>query len=149
MQIRIPKDDTDKIMGLLMAVSKEFPEHTQDVLQLTRSAKHGITVEILPLTFSRTRPQEGYYRKWCRGFATSVGMSPDAMHEEMLCITFGSEQVSTLWGWRREPSLRSGDVTSEQYSMLIEVLIQTAAEFGFVIPPAMREAEKENSDEKG
>ena len=125
-------------MGLLMAISQEFPEAVHDLLQLTRSAKNGITVEISPLVFKHSREQENYYRKWCREFANFIGMTPHTMHDEMLCIYFGYETVTTPWGWRRNPFIRSGKLTIEQYGELIETLIRTAAEQGFVVPPPVR-----------
>ena len=141
MEIRILKDDSDRIMGLLMAISKEFPEHTHDLLQLTRSVQNGLTVEILPLTFERSRQQEKYYRKWCGEFGNFCGLPPDKMHEEMLSECFGSDNVSTPFGWRRIPHKRSADASRVDYSDLIETLIRIASEFGFVVPPPQVKAE--------
>lgn len=135
MFLEFPKTQSDKIMALLMALSQVFPDAIQDLLQLTRSSKHGITVEIKPLTFNRTREQEKYYRKYCGEFAKFCGNTPDEMHEEMLSICFGSEMVNTPFGWRRRPFKRSADAHRTDYSELIETLIRVAAGFGFVVPP--------------
>ena len=129
-------------MGLLMAISQEFPESAHDLLQLARSAQRGITVEILPLTVQRSRDQENYYRKWAGEFGAFCGLPPDEMHDELLCLTFGSETVNTPFGWRRVPSKRSGRVTREEYGELIETLCRTAAGMGFVVPPPIRKRQE-------
>jgi hypothetical protein len=58
------------------------------------------------------------------------------MHEELLCQTFGTEEVETKFGTKRRPAKRSGQVKKEEYSLLIEQLIITAAQMGFAVPPA-------------
>ena len=58
------------------------------------------------------------------------------MHEELLCQTFGTEEVETKFGVKRRPAKRSGQVKKEEYSLLIEQLIITAAQMGFAVPPA-------------
>ena len=57
------------------------------------------------------------------------------MHEEILCIAFGSEEIETRFGLRRRPLKRSGKIKREEYSDLIEHLIITAANMGFAVPP--------------
>ena len=97
---------------------------------------------------SRTRPQEGYYRKWCREFAEFCGMTPDEMHNEMLYQAFGTIEVETKFGWRKRPNKRSRTTTKEEFSTLIDTLIRTAAEMGFAIPPAHKvDHDEENNSE--
>ena len=128
------------MMGLLMSIHKVFPELVDDLLQLTRSSKHGITVEIKPLTFDHTSEQRGYYRKFCGEFAKWAGNTPDEMHDELLSICFGSEMVNTPFGWKRRPFKRSADAHRTDYSELIETLIRVASGFGFVVPPPTKKS---------
>ena len=78
-------------------------------------------------------PELRYYTKsaYTRG-------SPDEMHEHMLSTAYGSEVHRTRLGLRIRPLQRSSDASREDYSMLIETLIRTAAEMGFVVPPPER-----------
>lgn len=148
MQIKISSNDSAKLMAFLMPLSKVFPEHTNDMLQLMRSAPNGVTVEILPTKVEQTDEQRGYYRQQVKNFADWCGMIPDAMHEEILCECFGSDTLSTPFGWRRIPHKRSGNVNRADYSALIETLIRVAAEMGYVVPPPMRKLPKgENSEQ--
>jgi hypothetical protein len=57
------------------------------------------------------------------------------MHDEMLCLAYGSEEVETKFGIKRRPMKRSGQLTAKKYSELIHVLVMTAAEMGFAVPP--------------
>lgn len=137
MFLEFPITQSNKIMALLMTLSQVFPDAVQDLLQLTRSAKHGITVEIKPLTFNRTREQEKYYRKYCKHFADWCGYPPDEMHDELLCICFGSDMVANpiSGGYTKVPHKRSADAHRVNYSELIETLIRVASRLGFVVPP--------------
>jgi hypothetical protein len=63
-------------------------------------------------------------------------MTPDEMHEEMLCMTFGSVEVETKFGMRRRPVTRSGETNTATYSRLIDNLINTAADMDFRVPPS-------------
>ena len=78
--------------------------------------------------------EENYYRKWCRDFATFCGMTPDEMHDELLCQTFGS-------GVRRRPVKRSSKAARTDYSELVETLCRVAAETGYYIPPPHEDRE--------
>ena len=69
-------------------------------------------------------------------------MTPDEMHEEMLCQTFGSEEVDTKMGIRRRPIKRSSGTNTSTYAELIETLVRVSSELGFVVPlPNTREYE--------
>jgi hypothetical protein len=63
-------------------------------------------------------------------------MTPDEMHEEMLCQCYGSTEHATKFGIRRRPAKRSNDADKSDYSELIETLCRVAAEVGFYVPPA-------------
>ena len=143
MEIRIHKNEQDKIMGLLMAISKEFPEHVADLLQLTRSAKNGITVEVAPLKLHHSRPQENYYRKWVRELANHIGNTPDEMHNYLLGECYGREAVDTGLGLMVRPLQRSSTAEREEYGELIETLIRVAAWHEFVVPPPVKRADHE------
>ena len=127
------------MVTFLTMVSREFPEITTDLLQLIKHVKHGITVEISPYDPDRTRPQENYYRKWCREFGKFTGDTPDEMHNHILCICYGSVTTKTLTAFRHRPVKRSSGASRIEYGELIETLIRTAAEMGFVVPPPQRD----------
>lgn len=139
MEIRILKHDSAGIMGLLMAISQQFPEHTNDLLQLTRSVKDGLSVEIRPIKINHSRDQENYYRKWCREFGIFTGDTPDEMHAHIMRETFGTVMVTTGTGMKvRANRETSSSLSVEEYAELIETLIRVAANFGFVVPPPIR-----------
>ena len=100
-----------------------------------------MTIELKPQKTNRSRPQENYYRKWSREFGKHVGLTPNEMHEEILCIHFGSEDVDTHFGVKRRPMQRSGQSDREEYKDLIETLIRVSAEMDYTIPePAIDDA---------
>ena len=66
-------------------------------------------------------------------------MTPDELHDELLCRAFGSEEISTKFGIKRRPLKRSGDTNRSKYSELIDILIMTAAEMGLAVPAPKEE----------
>jgi hypothetical protein len=66
-------------------------------------------------------------------------MTPDEMHNELLCICYGSEEIETKFGVMRRPLQRSSSADTREYSELIDLLINVAAEMGFAVPPAPSE----------
>lgn len=138
MEIRIPSDEPSKLIGLLVSLSHDFPEYTQELIQLTRSCPNGLTIEVLPTKLNHTDSQRRYYRKWCGEFAKFTGNTPDEMHEHMLSTTYGTEIVETRLGQFQRPVQRSSESSRTEYSELIETMIRIAANFGFVVPPAIR-----------
>ena len=63
-------------------------------------------------------------------------MTPDEMHEELLCECFGSTEHATKFGIKRRPAKRSSDLSREEYGQLVETLCRVAAEIGYYVPPA-------------
>jgi len=110
-------------------------EERADELKHLLGSSEGIRVEVLADKKDRSRSQENYYRKWSRAFGSHCGLMPDEIHDELLCLAFGSTEVETKFGIRRRPSQRSADCTSSTYAELIEVLIRVSAEMGFRVPP--------------
>jgi len=141
MHIEITQNEPAKMLGFLMAVHKVFPEAVQDLLQLTRSAKNGITVEIVPYVFKQTNEQRGYYWQEEKKFAAWAGNTPDEMHNHLLCECYGTDFVSSAIGMQRRPQKRSSEATKIEYSELIETLIRVAANFGYVVPPPVKKKE--------
>ena len=136
-----PQSVSNITEALVKLVVRNFDKQTVD--KLVKIMAESINTRKLYITVShkipRSRSQEGYYRKWSRGFAEFCGMTPDEMHNEMLLQTFGTIEVETKFGWRKRPIKRSNNTTKQEFSSLIETLIRTAAEMGFDIPPAHRE----------
>tara|TARA_R110000796_G_scaffold48394_2_gene116020 strand:+ start:531 stop:953 length:423 start_codon:yes stop_codon:yes gene_type:complete len=110
-------------------------EERADELKHLLGSSEGIRVEVVADKKDRSRSQENYYRKWSRAFGSHCGLMPDEIHDELLCLAFGSTEVETKFGIRRRPSQRSADCTSSTYAELIEVLIRVSAEMGFRVPP--------------
>ena len=124
---------------LMEELTFHYPAKQQEILAFfikAISKKKGLVIEIEEAKKSRSRQQERYYRKWCAEFAKHCGMFPDEMHEELLCRAFGSETVERKMGVVRRTHQRSGDVGVGDYARLIDVLISTAGELGFRVPPA-------------
>ena len=135
MQLHIPRAQSQKIISLFQLFSGIFPEAVNELVETNRAAKEGITIEVTPLKLRRTRPQENYYRKYCAEFARFCGLSPDEMHDELLCQTFGSTEHATKFGIRRRPAKRSDKTSRTDYSELVETLCRVGAEMGYYIPP--------------
>jgi hypothetical protein len=131
LKLKLVTTDTKKVTALLGLC---FPSRVEDINSFKDLDSITITAEKTPV--GRTRPQENYYRQWCNKFGHWCGLTPDEMHEELLCQTFGTEEVETKFGVKRRPAKRSGQVKKEEYSLLIEQLIITAAQMGFAVPPA-------------
>lgn len=135
MKFIIEKDQNQKqLTGLLFALAHSFPARNEEIVNLTAEMSVGATLELRPLKTNRTRPQENYYRVWSREFAKHVGLTPDEMHHEILCIHFGSEEIDTPFGMKRRPFQRSSISSKTEYMELIDTLIRVAAEMGFDIP---------------
>ena len=105
-----------------------------ELLALLSDMPLGINVTMNKIKRSRSRRQENYYRKWVNEFAKFCGMTHDELHEELLCRSYGSEDISTKFGIIRRPIKRSRETTQSKYSELIDQLILTAAEMGFAVP---------------
>ena len=138
MELRIQKAESDKIVQLFRTVVEIDPDCSQRLVDVGKKAKLGVRVLIDPIVAERTRRQEGYYRKWAREFGRFCGMTPDEIHEELLCVTYGSVEVETKFGVRRRPQKRSGETNRISYSELIDTLIRVSSEMGFNVPPAER-----------
>ena len=139
MELRVLNTTPEKILELYEFFRTRFPFASPELSGVIQNAKHGISIEIIPYVFERSREQEKYYRKWAGEFAKFCGMTPDELHDEMLCICFGSEDVATKFGHIRRPLKRSKGTNRVSYSDLIETLIRTAAEMGFDVPPPRRD----------
>ena len=132
--ITVDRKDTEAILELSRLVSEVAPSSVGTLMAMVRGSSDGLTLTIKRTKQGRTRSQENYYRKWCGAFARWCGMTPDEMHEELLCMTFGSEEVHTKMGIKRRPLRRSADASINLYGGLIENLQMTAAQMGFVVP---------------
>ena len=133
--------DESKLSRIILFLQQTLPSRTEEISSLTADMSYGMTLELKPQKTNRSRPQENYYRKWSREFGKHVGLTPNEMHEEILCIHFGSENIDTPFGVKRRPTQRSTQSNREQYTDLIETLIRVAAEMEFNIPePAIDDA---------
>ena len=127
------KRETTDVLTTLAGLNSLFPDQSEELKLLLDV--DSITVTAEKTVKERTRPQENYYRKWIREFAEWAGLTPDEMHEEILCIAFGSEESETKFGTKVRPAKRSSQVKRDEYSFLIDHLIITAAKMGFAVPP--------------
>lgn len=126
--------DIKQLTKLLFYLREIFPARVQEITDLAADMSYGMTIDLKPQKTNRSRPQENYYRKWSRDFGKHVGLTPNEMHEEILCLHFGSEDVETPFGIKRRPTQRSNTSNREEYTELIQTLIRVAAEMDFVIP---------------
>jgi DNA gyrase/topoisomerase IV subunit B len=126
--------DTQQLTKLLFFLRDIFPARLQEIVDLAADMSYGMTIELKPQKTNRSRPQENYYRKWVREFGKHVGLTPNELHEEILCIHFGSEEVDTPFGIKRRPIQRSNDSDRDEFTELIGTLIRVAAEMDFTIP---------------
>ena len=133
--LRVWPTERDLLAGLSAFVAQVEVEQSQELMDMMKSMPHGLTVTIKKARQHHSRAQENYYRKWCNQFAKHCGMTPDELHEELLCICYGSEEIETKFGTKRRPLHRSGTANTKQYSELIDVLLNVSAEMGFAVPP--------------
>ena len=133
--IKIWPTERELMLSLSEFVATAEVERSQELMEMLKTATHGVNVSISKVKKNHSRAQENYYRKWCNQFAKHCGMTPDEMHEELLCIAYGSEEIETKFGIKRRPLHRSGTANSKQYSELIDVLLNVSAEMGFAVPP--------------
>ena len=92
-----------QLTKLLFYLREIFPARVQEITDLAADMSYGMTIDLKPQKTNRSRPQENYYRKWSRDFGKHVGLTPNEMHEEILCLHFGSEDVETPFGIKRRP----------------------------------------------
>tara|TARA_R110000851_G_scaffold87416_1_gene190655 strand:+ start:1152 stop:1580 length:429 start_codon:yes stop_codon:yes gene_type:complete len=123
-----------QLTKLLFYLREIFPARVQEITDLAADMSYGMTIDLKPQKTNRSRPQENYYRKWSRDFGKHVGLTPNEMHEEILCLHFGSQDVETPFGVKRRPTQRSNTSNREEYTELIETLIRVAAEMDYTIP---------------
>jgi len=126
--------DKERLHKLLFFLSELLPTRVEDIRSAAADMSHGVTLEIKPHKTNRSRPQENYYRKWSREFGKHVGLTPNEMHDEILCIHFGNESIETPFGIKRRPVQRSNGSNKEEYAELINTLIRVASEMGYQIP---------------
>jgi hypothetical protein len=133
--VHIPVDQSKGMLSFSLWFVRAFPELADDLSAVISKSHEGLDIDIHPHVPMHSRSQENYYRKWCGEFAAHCGMTPDEMHEELLCICWGSAEVSTPFGIKRRPLKRSGGAKRGDYSTLIETLTFTAGQMGFEVPP--------------
>lgn len=137
MRLDLNKETDSKLIGaIIMDLSAYLP--ADKLINLVKRAKYGISVEIRALRDGKSRSQENYYWKSNRDFANFCGMYPDELHDYLLAKCFGTENIQTRLGPKLRTRVRSSDLTQDEYSVLIEGLIQTAAEFGYIVEPPVR-----------
>ncbi len=136
MELIFHKEDQWALEGSQVLAARSPDGYIKLISMWQTMGDEGLVLTIKPPMRFKSRSQENYYRKWCREFAKHCGLTPDEMHEEILCITYGSEEVETKFGTRRRPAQRSSSASVKEYSELVETLIRVAAEMGFAVPPA-------------
>jgi hypothetical protein len=99
-EIKIPSWHQHSVAHVMLFLKKHYAKHYDTAKQLITESPDGIEVEIRSLRKSRSRQQENYYRKWCRAFAKHTGLTEGEMHEELLCICYGSENTDTMFANR-------------------------------------------------
>jgi len=136
-------EDTEDIDKIIIMAAHANPQDIEEMAAMLKKCDKGLSVEINRHRDSRSRRQEGYYRKWVRSFGEFVGLTEGEMHEEILCQTFGETIVDTKFGKKRRPKQRSADTNTETYGRLIEKLFVLAGGMGFSIPPPARSMDED------
>jgi len=144
MELVFHKSDQWAYEGLQKLASRSPDGYIKLLSMWKTMGDEGLVLTLKPPMRFKTRNQENYYRKWCNQFAKYCGLTPDEMHDELLCITYGSKEVETKFGTRRRPVQRSSSASVKEYSELVETLIRVAAEMGFVVPPPDTRLEDSN-----
>ena len=144
MELIFHKEDQWAFEGLQVLAARSPDGYIKLLSMWKTMGDEGLVLTIKPPMRFKTRSPENYYRKWCGQFAKHCGLTPDEMHEEILCITYGSEEVETKFGTRRRPVQRSSSASVKEYSELVETLIRVAAEMDFAVPPPDTRLEDNN-----
>ena len=134
MSVRVDLSGSKAAEVMLSLCSLE-PERSSVFMDLILAQGDGLVLEIKKARKSHSSQQQRYYRKWLGEFAKFIGYTHDEMHEEMLCRTFGTEYIETKMGDIRRPIKRSSEVGVQEYGFLIDMLIITAAELDYQVPP--------------
>ena len=113
--LKIWPTERELMLSLQEFVAAVEVDRSNDLMEMLKTATHGVTVSISKVKKNHTRSQENYYRKWCNQFAKHCGMTPDEMHNELLCICYGSEEIETKFGVMRRPLQRSSSADTREY----------------------------------
>ena len=88
---QILPSDHEQINSLLSFFKLLEEKKHIGLVDLINDMPLGLTIVVEKVKKERSRQQEKYYRKWCSIFAKHCGLTPDEMHDEMLCRAYGSE----------------------------------------------------------
>lgn len=92
------------------------------------AAPLGIEVRIIKRR--RSNDQNALYWEIVTALANFAGYSKEEMHDEILCDAFGYELVAFRGSERKRPLKRSSQLTTEEFSPLIETAQRWCAEQG-------------------
>lgn len=124
----------DGAVRVLKAIADTYPECREALEQEYRKAKHGFRIEVKAIQLKRSQDANARYWTIVGALADYAGDTKEGMHEEVLCAYHGADVVvNRVTGMaRREPRGRSHDMTTEDFSALMAIAEQWAAENGIV-----------------
>lgn len=108
-----------------MATLAKYGQHWLSMLDLER-----ITFEGKEYKHTRSPAQNNRYWKILTALGNEVGHTKEEMHEEVLCEKFDYEIVE-FRGWKRKrPKKRSSQLTTVEFSELMDIAERWAVEAG-------------------
>lgn len=116
--------------AVLQQFAKWLPAYGEKFERLEKSAYMGVSVEIKAIRPRRSTPQNDMYWALVTALASEVGMTKGQMHEEVLCEKHGYDLVEFRGEVRKVPKGRSHNLTTVDFSELLEIVQQWCAEQG-------------------
>ena len=99
-----------------------------------QAREHGLDAPLgVGITFlkpRRTRNQNDLLWPLCRALGAEVGLTAEEMYEEAACEIFGYELMKFRGHARKRPLKRPSKADRDEYSQIIDLLYQWAAEQG-------------------
>ena len=97
---------------------------------------NGIWAEVRIRKSKHSESQQGYYWMWLHRWGKELGLTAGdverSLHTAVLCEAYGTKgHIRVFDQIVPVPNQRSSDASVDEYSTLIEVLIQMAGEHGF------------------
>lgn len=130
---------------VLAMLASHWPRQHDEIMEMA-DAKLGLDVEVKPIKSKHTDPQRGYYWRslhfWggCLGYTAKE--SETLLHLAVCCEAFGVKETRRIGNSVVEiPNHTSSKLHRDDYSLLIDRMLQMAAVSGVNVPPPERRYE--------
>lgn len=116
--------------AVLEQFARWIPGSRERFEKMADAARLGLSVEIKPIRARRSLEQNAMYWSLVTALADEIGMTKGQMHDEALCELHGYDLVEFRGEARKVPRGRSKNLTTADFSALLEIVMQWCAEQG-------------------